>query len=46
MSIVVTGITKLFGDFVALDDVSLEVPAGSLTALLGPSGGGKSTCCA
>ena len=43
MSIVVTGITKLFGDFTALDDVSLEVPAGSLTALLGPSGGGKST---
>ena len=43
LSIVVTGITKLFGDFTALDDVSLEVPAGSLTALLGPSGGGKST---
>jgi sulfate transport system ATP-binding protein len=36
-------ITKRFGDFVALEDVSVEVPAGSLTALLGPSGGGKST---
>jgi len=43
MSIVVSGITKRFGDFTALDDVSLEIPAGSLTALLGPSGGGKST---
>ena len=36
-------VTKRFGDFVALDDVSLEIPDGSLTALLGPSGGGKST---
>ena len=35
MSITVTNATKRFGDFVALDDVSLEVPDGSLTALLG-----------
>ena len=43
MSIVVSGINKNFGDFVALKDIDLEVPRGGLTALLGPSGGGKST---
>src|SRR5918992_403131 len=43
MSIIVDSVSKRFGDFAALDDVSLEVRDGSLTALLGPSGGGKST---
>jgi len=43
MGIVVENVSKNFGDFVALENVSLEVPSGSLTALLGPSGGGKST---
>jgi sulfate/thiosulfate transport system ATP-binding protein len=43
MSIDVSGLTKTFGDFVALDDVTVSLPTGQLTALLGPSGGGKST---
>jgi sulfate/thiosulfate transport system ATP-binding protein len=43
MSIEISGINKNFGDFVALQDVSLNIPTGRLTALLGPSGGGKST---
>jgi sulfate transport system ATP-binding protein len=43
MSITATNIVKKFGSFVALDNVDLDVRSGSLTALLGPSGGGKST---
>jgi len=43
MAITATHITKRFGEYTALDDVSVEIPSGSLTALLGPSGGGKST---
>ena len=43
MGISVEEVRKQFGDFVALDNVSVEVASGSLTALLGPSGGGKST---
>ncbi|MBO0886164.1 MAG: TOBE-like domain-containing protein [Acidimicrobiales bacterium] len=43
MAITITSVSKRFGDAVALDDVSLDVPDRSLTALLGPSGGGKST---
>jgi len=43
MSIDINGVTKKFGDFVALDDVTVSLPTGQLTALLGPSGGGKST---
>jgi sulfate transport system ATP-binding protein len=43
MGISAQHISKRFGDFVALDDVGLDVDSGRLTALLGPSGGGKST---
>jgi sulfate/thiosulfate transport system ATP-binding protein len=43
MSIEIKHVTKRFGDFVALDDVTVTLPTGQLTALLGPSGGGKST---
>src|SRR4029078_12210962 len=41
--IVVENVSKRFGDFTALDDVSIEAPDGKLTALLGPSGSGQST---
>jgi len=43
MKIQALDVEKRFGDFTALDSVTLEVPAGSLTSLLGPSGSGKST---
>ena len=43
MSISIQSINKTFGSYAALENVSLEVPDGSLTALLGPSGSGKTT---
>ena len=43
MSIDAMNVSKQFGDFYALRDVSVSIDRGKLTALLGPSGGGKST---
>jgi len=43
MSIKIAGVGKRFGDFIALEDIDLDIATGELTALLGPSGGGKST---
>jgi sulfate transport system ATP-binding protein len=43
MSIKIAGVSKKFGDFTALQDIGLDIATGELTALLGPSGGGKST---
>src|ERR1700738_5667616 len=41
-AITVRGANKHYGDFAALDNIDFEVPSRSLTALLGPSGSGKS----
>ena len=42
-SIVTSGLTKRFGDQVAVDSVSFEVPRGSIFGYIGPSGSGKTT---
>jgi polar amino acid transport system ATP-binding protein len=42
----ITGVSKYFGRHKALDDVSLEIPPGTVTVILGPSGSGNQPCCA
>src|SRR5437763_2310441 len=39
----IRGVTKLYGPKVAVQDLSLEIPAGELFAFLGPNGAGKTT---
>ncbi|HEX9017465.1 MAG TPA: ABC transporter ATP-binding protein [Chloroflexota bacterium] len=41
--IYVDGITRRFGDFTAVDSISMEVPPGTILGLIGPSGSGKTT---
>ncbi len=43
VSVVTSGLTKRFGDEVAVDSVSFEVPRGSIFGYIGPSGSGKTT---
>jgi len=44
LAVEVQGLTKRFGDFTAVDDVSFSVAQGEVFAFLGPNGAGKSTC--
>ena len=43
LAIEAKGLTKRFGDFVAVDNLDLEVPTGTVVSLLGPNGAGKTT---
>jgi ABC-2 type transport system ATP-binding protein len=43
MSISIEHLTKMYGRFAAVDDVTIEIPTGSVFGLLGPNGAGKTT---
>ena len=43
LALEVRGVTKMYGDFKAEDDVTIEVPKGSIYGFLGPNGAGKTT---
>lgn len=43
MSISIAHLTKTYGKFTAVDDVSIDIPSGSVFGLLGPNGAGKTT---
>ena len=43
-SVTLDGVTKAFGSVLAVDDLSLDIPAGKFVSLLGPSGCGKTSC--
>ena len=43
MSITISHLSKKYGAFVAIDDLSIEIPSGTIFGLLGPNGAGKTT---
>ncbi len=43
LAVTTSGLTKRYGDFTAVDDLDLSVPAGTVVSMLGPNGAGKTT---